>query len=41
MNEVIEKKKPIDTRRAFTIEQDINNLENELDWTHKIVPWED
>ena len=41
MNEIKEKRKPTDTRRAFTIEQDLTDLENELDWTNKIIPWED
>ena len=41
MNEVFEKKKQKDPRRAYTIEEDLRNIGKEDDWTWNLVPWED
>ena len=41
MNEVIEKKKPKDPRRAFRFKDDIDEFAKETDWTYNLIPWED
>ena len=41
MNEVIEKKKEEDPRRGYSLKAHINNLKDEMDWTHSLMPWED
>ena len=41
MNEVIEKKKPIDPRRGFTLKDDLKDMYSEEDWTWNMIPWED
>ena len=43
MNEIIEKKKTtLDNDRGWrSIEDDLNDVGKENDWTYKIIPWED
>ena len=43
MNEILEKKKiPMDNDRGWrTIENDLNDVGKEQDWTYNIIPWED
>ncbi len=41
MNAVIEKKKEEDPRRGYSLKEDVNNLKDEMDWTHSLMPWED
>ena len=41
MNEVFEKQKEKEERRAFSMKDDIASLEREMDWTTGLIPWED
>ena len=41
MNEVFERKKQQEERRAFSMKDDIASLEREMDWTSGLIPWED